>query len=359
MAAASILTFDNPQIRTDNAMKTEVIVQATSLPAVMEDLRERAGEYVRSARSKNTQRAYRTDWDHFERWCTAHDRAAFPADPIETIVPYLTAFAGKLKISTLLRRLTAIRVIHRARGTKLDTSDERFRTFWQGLRNTHRVRTTKKAPLMSPDLRRAIQALPNTLQGHRDRALLLIGFAAGLRRSELAGLWTAHAADAPGWIEESPDGLIVQLASSKTNQAGDEETIGIPFGIDEAVCPVRAYRAWLAISGISTGPIFRPITRHGRMGQQAISGAGIALVVKRVIGKAALAEGLTFENAAAIAKTFSGHSLRSGLATSAAKNGAPGHAIQRQLRHKSFTTTLEYIRIGSLFEGNAASFALV
>ncbi|MEH2485878.1 hypothetical protein [Bradyrhizobium sp. AZCC 2230] len=159
-------------------MNTELIVQTTSLPSVMEELRERAGEYVKNAHSKNTQRAYKTDWEHFDAWCSAHCRVSFPADLFETIVPYLTAFAGTLKVSTLLRRLTAIRVIHRARGFKLDTSDERFRVFWQGLRNKHHVRKTKKAPLMSPDLRRAMQATPNTLQGHRDRALLLIGFAA-------------------------------------------------------------------------------------------------------------------------------------------------------------------------------------
>ncbi|WFU84825.1 site-specific integrase [Bradyrhizobium sp. CIAT3101] len=340
-------------------MTTELIVQTMSLPTVMEELRERAGEYVKNAHSKNTQRAYKTDWEHFEAWCAAHDRASFPAALFETIVPYLTAHAGALKVSTLLRRLTAIRVIHRARGSQIETSDERFRVFWQGLRNKHRVRATKKAPLMSPDLRRAIQALPTTLQGHRDRALLLVGFAAGLRRSELAGLWIAQCAEAPGWIEETPDGLVVQLATSKTNQEGEEEAIGIPFGRDEAVCPVRAYRAWLAVSGITQGPIFRPISRHGRMAANAITGAGVALVVKRVVGNTALAEGLSAEKAYALANTFSGHSLRSGLATSAAKNGAPGHAIQRQLRHKSFTTTLEYIRIGSLFEGNAASFALV
>ncbi|WP_061026365.1 tyrosine-type recombinase/integrase [Bradyrhizobium sp. CCH5-F6] len=339
-------------------MTTELIVQTTSLPSVMEELRERAGEYVKNAHSKNTQRAYKTDWEHFETWCLSHDRTCFPADVFETIVPYLTAHAGALKVSTLLRRLTAIRVIHRARGTKLDTSDERFRVFWQGLRNKHRVRPTKKAPLMSPDLRRAIQALPPTLQGHRDRALLLIGFAAGLRRSELAGLWAAQDAEAPGWIEETSDGLVVQLASSKTNQAGEEEIIGVPFGKDETVCPVRAYRAWLAISGIATGPVFRPISRHGKMASAAITGAGVALVVKRVVGNMALAEGLTLDKALSLASTYSGHSLRSGLATSAAKNRAPGHAIQRQLRHKSFATTLEYIRIGSLFEGNAASFAL-
>jgi integrase len=159
-------------------------------------------------------------------------------------------------------------------------------------------------------------------------------------------------------LEASPDGLIIQLTRSKTNQAGEEETIGVPFGIDPNVCPVRAYRTWLAASGIAEGPIFRAITRHGKMSQTAVTGAAIALTVKRLVKKAAVAEGLTDLEAQARADAFSGHSLRSGLATSAAENDAPGHSIQRQLRHKSFTTTVGYIRSGSLFKGNAASFAL-
>jgi integrase len=339
-------------------METELIVHATNLPSIMEELRDRAGEYVKSARSKNTQRAYRTDRRHFEEWCAIHSRSAIPADLLETVVPYLTAYAPALKVSTLLRRLTAIRVFHRSRGFKLDTTDERFRVFWQGLRNDRGVRANKKAPPMSADLRRTIQALPNNLQGHRDRALLLIGFAAGLRRAELAGLSVSQNLNASGWIEAAPDGLIIQLSRSKTNQAGEEETIGVPFGIDENVCPVRAYRNWLAVSGITEGPIFRAITRHGRMSEAALTGAAVALVVKRLIKQAGLADGLTADEARARADTFSGHSLRSGLATSAAENDAPGHSIQRQLRHKSFTTTIGYIRSGSLFKGNAASFAL-
>lgn len=339
-------------------MDTAIIVHKTTLPSIMEDLRERAGEYVKNARSKSTQRAYRTDWEHFDAWCSKHDRAALPADLIETVVPYLTAHAGLLKVSTLLRRLTAIRVFHRSRGFKLDTSDERFRVFWQGLRIKHGTRANKKAPLMSADLRRTIQGLPQNLQGHRDRALILIGFAAGLRRAELAGLSVLQDLDASGWIETAPDGLIVQLSRSKTNQEGEEEAIGVPFGIDENVCPVRAYRNWLAVSGINSGPVFRAITRHGKMGETAITGAAIALIVKRLIKRTGLVEGLKAEEAQCRADAFAGHSLRAGLATSAAENDAPGHAIQRQLRHKSFTTTIGYIRSGSLFKGNAASFAL-
>jgi site-specific recombinase XerD len=180
-------------------METELIVHATNLPSIMEELRDRAGDYVKNARSKSTRRAYRTDWLHFEAWCAAHARTALPADLIETVVPYLTAYATSLKVSTLLRRLTAIRVYHRSRGFKLETTDERFRVFWQGLRNDRGVRANKKAPLMSADLRRTIQALPDNLQGHRDRAMLLLGFAAGLRRAELAGLTVSQDLTASGW----------------------------------------------------------------------------------------------------------------------------------------------------------------
>lgn len=340
-------------------METALVVTTNHLPSVIEGLHERAREYARRARAESTQRAYRTDWAHFESWCTAHGRVAFPADVIETLIPYLTAFAEQLKISTLQRRLTTIRTYHRSRGVQLDTTDERFRIFWQGLRNDRGTRQEKKSPLMSAALRRALQVLPDNLQGHRDRALLLIGFAAGLRRAELAGLTVHQDPAGSGWIDLASDGLVVQLNKSKTNQSGEEETIGVPFGADPQVCPVRAYQAWLRVSGTESGPIFRPISRHGHMGVEAITGAAVALIVKRVIVSAAIAEGLTKAEAAARAMAFAGHSLRAGVATSAAENGAPGHAIQRQLRHKSFQTTVGYIRSGSLFKGNAASFALM
>jgi site-specific recombinase XerD len=339
-------------------MDTTLIVTSAQLPSIMEGLRDRARDYARRARSNSTQHAYKTDWRHFEEWCTAHDRVPFPADLIETVIPYLTAFAEVLKVSTLLRRLSTIRVYHRSRGVRLDTSDERFRIFWQGLRNDRGVRLNKKAPFMSAALRRALQILPGNLQGHRDRALLLIGFAAGLRRAELAGLTVKPDQQGSGWIELAADGLVVQLNRSKTNQAGDEEPIGIPFGSDPKICPVRAYQAWLKLANIEAGPVFRSISRHGHMSAQALTGAAVALIVKRIVFNSAIADGFTMAEASVRAETFAGHSLRAGLATSAAENDAPGHAIQRQLRHKSFQTTIGYIRNGSLFKGNAASFAL-
>jgi integrase len=121
---------------------------------------------------------------------------------------------------------------------------------------------------------------------------------------------------------------------------------------------VRAYRAWIEKSGTCDGPVFRAITRHGRMGAAALSSAAVAIVVTRSLVTAAVAEGMTRAAAEAMADDFSGHSLRAAHATSAAQNDAPGHAIQRQLRHKSFNTTAGCIREGRLFKGSSASFAL-
>jgi hypothetical protein len=169
--------------------------------------------------------------------------------------------------------------------------------------------------------------------------LLLIGFAAGLRRSELASLEVAQRDGAAGWIEQMPDGLAIRLAFSKTDQDAQGDTVGVPYAGAEDICPVRAYQAWLEKSGISAGPVFRPITRHGKMGSGTLGSAAVAIVVKRAVVTAALAEGMTTADAAAMAESFSGHSLRAD-------------------RHRSFNTTAGYIREGRLFKGSSASFAL-
>ena len=330
------------------------------LPAEIIELAERASDYARASKSPNTRKAYASDWRHFAEWCRAREIEPMPADPIGAVLAYLTAHASVLKVNTLQRRLVAIRECHRYAGFDLETTGVQFRDVWKGIRREEgRARpVTKKSPLMTATLRRAIRALPDNLLGCRDRALLLIGFAAGLRRSELATLEVCQRDGVPGWIEQMPDGLAIRLAYSKTDQEAIGDTVGVPYGAAADFCPVHAYRAWLEKSGITAGPVFRPITRHGRLGTAGLTPAAIAIVVKRSVVTAALAEGLSREQAATMAETFSGHSLRAGHATSAAQNDAPAHAIQRQLRHKSFNTTAGYIREGRLFKGSSASFAL-
>jgi hypothetical protein len=189
----------------------------------------------------------------------------------------------------------------------------------------------------------------------RVREILRLTFASRMSGREIArrlGL-----APAAGWIEEGSDGLTVHLARSKTDQTGEGDAIGVPYGSCPETCPVGAYKTWVQRSGITAGPAFRAVTRHGRMSGKAITDKTVARVVKRAIIAAAVAEGLTSDEAKARAAAFAAHSLRAGLATSAAMNDAPGHAIQRQLRHSRFDTTTRYIRAGQLFKQNAAGMA--
>ena len=171
----------------------------------------------------------------------------------------------------------------------------------------------------------------------RDRALLLLGFAGAFRRSELIGLDRAA-------VALTTDGLVVTLRRSKTDPEGAGRKIGIPYGSHPETCPVRAFRAWLEASRITAGALFRPINRHAQLGTRRLSAYAVALIVKRY----ATAAGLN-------ASEFAGHSLRSGLATSAAQAGASERAIMNQTGHRSLNMVRRYIREGSLFRENAAA----
>ncbi|WP_246688314.1 site-specific integrase [Methylobacterium sp. WL120] len=272
------------------------------------------------------------------------------------MLAYLIDHAATLKVTTLQRRLAAIREQHAAAGFVLDTTSAAFRDAWRGIKRAHGRPAEKKRPLMTVDLRRAVATLPDTLAGRRDRALILVGFAAALRRSELAGLQVSRR-DGAAWIEEQPDGLVIHLGRSKTDQQSEGAEVGVPYGSNLETCPVRSYRAWINAAQLREGPAFRPIDRHGRLGLEAVTDRAVARIVQRTVEAAALVDGHSLEEAQRIASAFAGHSLRSGLATSAAANDAPGHTIQRQLRHKRFDTTSGYIRSGQIFKQNPAGMA--
>ena len=192
-------------------------------------------------------------------------------------------------------------------------------------------------PVTVPDLRAMLVGLGTDAAGCRDGPLLLLGFAGALGRSELVGLDVTD-------ITEGADGLTVRLRRSKTDQEGAGRTIGIPFGSNPVTCPVRAWRGWLEVSGITEGPAFRPVDRHGHIGATRLSGQAVALVLKRHAARAGLDPG-----------EVAGHSLRAGLATSAAPAGVPERVIAEQTGHKGTSMLRRYIREGSLFRENAAS----
>lgn len=306
--------------------------------AVVERLREEARDFARDAKAYNTLRAYASDWRDFTDWCQWHRREPLPASP-ETVALYLTHLARAMKPSTIQRRISSISQAHAAAG--FDESPTRtaiVRAVWQGIRRSKGVAQVGKTPVLTPDLREMIAHLPGgKLLSLRDRALLLIGFAGAMRRSELVGLDVED-------VAETAEGLVVTIRRSKTDQEGAGRKVGIPYGSKLATCPVRAVREWKAASGLSSGPLFRPVNRHGRVLDSRLGDRSVALVVKRAIGAAGREP-----------EGFAGHSLRAGLATAAAMAGVSERAIQEQTGHKSLPMLRKYIRDGSLFRENAAA----
>jgi integrase len=173
----------------------------------------------------------------------------------------------------------------------------------KGIRRTIGTAQKGKLPLLTADLQKLLAHVPDTLGGVRDRALLLVGFAGALRRSELAALDVEQ-------VEFNSDGLVVLLDLSKTDPEGKGETVAIPFGSHHATCPVRALKKWLEDARVQSGPLFRAVDRHGRVSDEGLHANSIGAIVKRAC-----------RTAGYNAKEFAGHSLRAGLATQAATNG--------------------------------------
>jgi len=309
---------------------------ATRLSAAgrrLADVRRRAAQHALNALAPATRRAYAVDWADFETWCRAHRLVALPARPA-TVGLFLTARAPALKLATLKRRLAAIVTRHRLIGGHLDCRHPAIRDVLAGIRRWRGADSSSKQALSPRELRALLRVAPMGLRGARDRALLLIGFAGALRRSEIVALDR----DA---LQVSRRGVALTIRRSKADPLGTGYIIGIPRGRNPGTCPVRALTGWLAAAAIRRGPVFRGIDRHGRM-LGRLSDKGVARVVKRC----AAAAGLD-------AADFSGHSLRSGFATSAAAAGADLAAIMNQTRHRSAQTARGYVQRGAIFRNRA------
>ncbi len=295
-------------------------------------------EYAGQSSAPNTIRAYRADWADFTAWCARAGRDSLPADSV-TVADYIAARAAgegdapPLKVVTLERRLVAIARAHQLAG-HTSPVDEWVRTVLKGIRRKHGTAQHRVEPVGVEVLRQTLAALPETLLGTRDRALLLLGFAGALRRSELVALDVAD-------VQSATDGLVLTLRRSKTDQEARGVQKGIPFGANAATCPVRVVKAWLKAAALKDGPLFRPLDRHGHVRSKRLNGSDVAVIVKRSIAAAGFDP-----------DDYSGHSLRAGLATAAAAAGAPSYTIRRQTGHKSDRMLEVYIREGSLFRDN-------
>jgi len=318
-------------------MTSALVVARPAHLAVAPELAASAKSYARASKAPRTVAAYRSAWLAFEAWCDSTGGVALPASA-ECVALYLTARADAgRKPATIGLDLAAIGEAHRLAGHPSPTTAPAVSVVLAGIRRTLGVAQERKAPLLAGDLCRALEFLPAGLLGQRDAALLLVGFAGAFRRSELVGL---NAED----LAFSAEGLTITLRRSKTDQEGEGRAVALPYSVNPKACPVRVLRAWLEAAGITAGPVFRGVNRHGTAGQAALTGRAVAMVVKR----SAKAAGLD-------PSRFSGHSLRAGFATAAAKRGKSERAIMRQTGHKSVAMLHRYIREAELWSDNAAA----
>ncbi len=326
----------------DQAAATAALILPTAETALgtltLADAYQKMQGFQEAARSANTRRAYAADWKHFTAWCNQHALHALPAPP-GTIAIYLSTYAESLAVATLSRRLVAISERHRAIGHPPPIAHPLVAETWEGIKRRAAAdgrTTTAKAPILPSDLRHMLAHLRSGTLGIRDNALLLLGWYGGFRRSELVALNLED-------ISFVSRGAVVTVRKSKTDQLakGSEKAIPLTHGRS---CPVAALHAWIAAAGIESGPLFRRIWKGGRVESARLTDQSIALIVKRY----AEAAGINPDQ-------LSGHSLRSGFATSSALVGASDRAIMKQTGHKSRAMVDRYVRVAAIWEDNAAT----
>jgi len=263
---------------------------------------------------------------------------ALPAAP-RTVALFLAAQArlGRAP-QTLERRHAAIRLMHRGAHWASPHDTLEVDEVLRGIRNTCKRPPHQKAPAIDAEVQRLAEATdPETLQGRRDRALVLLGFAGALRRSELVALDVEH-------VIEVPEGFLVRIASSKTDQAGVGQTIAIARVPDSPYCPVQAVLAWRAAAGIHRDALFRRIRRWDTLGETRLTAQSVALVTKRLCVRIGVDPA-----------PYAGHSLRRGFLTSAARARANIFKMAEQSRHQSLDVLRVYVQDAERFDDHAAA----
>jgi site-specific recombinase XerD len=297
------------------------------------DALEAARGYALSSKSDATRLAYASDLRDFHTWCASVQAEPMPAS-IGTVVAYLAHLAAdKKRVSTIDRRLAAIAYGHRLRGVPSPSSAEPVKAVLTGIRRRTGVAVERKAPATARAISAMLKRIPtDTLQGRRDCALLLIGFAAALRRSELVQLDCTD-------LERTSDGVLIHIRRSKTDQQGAGHVVAVPRG--SKLRPVEALDDWLEAAGVSDGAVFRAVAKGDRLGAR-LTPQSVALIVKRWAKAAKLDPA-----------TFAGHSLRAGFVTSALEAGADLLKVMDVTRHREVKTLQAYDRRAKAFKNHA------
>ena len=301
---------------------------------VLADLINRAKEYARASKATSTLRTYQGIWRTFTSWCEARGLVPLPAE-VETVVAYVADQADRIKPVTIKKHLAAISQVHKLRGLVSPVQTEPVKLTMQGLRRMKGTAAAPKTALRVDHIKRVVAAMPDTRVGIRDRAIVMLGFVGGMRRSEIVGLDRDD-------LRFEPEGGVLAIRRSKRDQEGKGRQVAIPRGKHDETCPVRAVRRWLESGDRQEGPLFIRLDR-GAKGQR-LSGKSVALVVKRAVNRVGLDPVL-----------FSGHSLRRGFATECAREGAAERNIARTTGHRSVVVLRSYVEEGTLFEDVAAS----
>ena len=292
--------------------------------------RERISGFIERSISDNSQKAFISDLAHFKQW------GGILPSTIEQVSIYLSDHAEIHSMATLKRRLASISKAHNIKGFENPIASETVKMVMRGIARQYGKPQYQVKPILKENLIAMLSHTDDSPKGMRDRALLLIGFSAALRRSEIIEINCTS-------LEFVDRGLVLTLVRSKTDQTGTGRKIGVPFGRG-VICPVQAIKDWINLLG-EKEYLFPAITKGGDIKEGHISDRAVADIIKHYAKKAGLEHEL-----------YSGHSLRAGLATSAAMNGVSTHKIRQQTGHKSDAMLSRYIRDGDLFTDNACGY---
>jgi site-specific recombinase XerD len=306
--------------------------QTRALALPDQELREVVAALKQKGRAPSTVRGYAGDLGRFEAWARAHDRSARPASS-ETVQLYLAALrVSGLRASTIGRALAAIVAGHRLDHQEVPV-DEETRVQMSGIRRDLGTAPRQARALSTAEIRQMVMACPSNLHGLRDRALILVGFGGGFRRSELVAL---NVEDVTEDATPGQEGLHIVIGRSKTDQEAKGREVGIRRGRHPHTDAMAALAEWRAAGNVETGALFRSVDKGSHVGSR-LSDRAVALIVKIAAARAGLDPAMV-----------SGHSLRAGLATSASRAGATPEQIMRQTGHRSLEMVARYVRAGDL-----------
>jgi len=294
---------------------------------------------LKSSKANNTIRAYKSDFNDFGLFCAKNGFKSFPSDP-KIVSLYLTYLSTKdAKISTLKRRLVSIGVIHKLKGYYLDTKHPSIIENIMGIKRRKGSIQLSKKPILISSLKEIINVIDDQnkkeIKKLRDRSIILIGFSGGFRRNEIVSLDYDD-------LDFVPEGLKINLRRSKTDQFGEGFTKALPYFDNTQYCPVLSLKKWIEISKITSGAVFRRFSKGSKLSENRLTDQTVALLIKEYLNLAGIDS-----------KNYSGHSLRSGFATSAAESGAEERSIMAMTGHKSTEMVRRYIKEANLFKNNA------